>query len=349
MFFAWACPMVTMIAPEIGREFARNNLGVSSCGLRQGVFHVGAQTFVLLIFLILIVVLLGGVHKTLFRIQVKHYFVRECRGYTIFSILGIVLIIIGCSVANLIWPFFDLIMFNFVFLAFSSFSIWAPFFEDLIEKTMHNPHVKMAHLVENREELLLKLLNNLNGFEVFKQFLMKEFSVENLFFYSAATQFYNRFDPNVENPPSKQEMFKAAVEIWRIFLDNDSSLCVNLNFKTRDAIAKRFPEHIVKKSSAPRPPTRTHSLKKAMTSKTTLLTPPRPQELKDNNLDSVDEVQGDEDPQQKSNIDESEIEDMGDVVPDMFEQAKRDLMFLMSTDSFQRFCANTPDWEKYLE
>eukprot|EP00475_Leptophrys_vorax_P003546 TRINITY_DN120_c1_g1_i1.p1 TRINITY_DN120_c1_g1~~TRINITY_DN120_c1_g1_i1.p1 ORF type:complete len:530 (-),score=128.35 TRINITY_DN120_c1_g1_i1:713-2302(-) len=95
---------------------------------------------------------------------------------------------------------------------------------------------------------LLDLLNNIEGFSLFQEFLKKEFAVENLLFWNDVERF-------------KFGTIKAS-EIFALYIDEDAPLRVEIPDHIRDSIKKEFKKVMKEEDVGAR--TRMKSMQKAL-------------------------------------------------------------------------------------
>ena len=75
---------------------------------------------------------------------------------------------------------------------------------------------------------VVDLLHDPEGFELFKAFLLSEFSAESCLFYKAVQNYH--LEGNV----------REASEIYDLYVDDNAELCINISHKTRKTIRQRI-------------------------------------------------------------------------------------------------------------
>eukprot|EP00475_Leptophrys_vorax_P039935 TRINITY_DN7319_c0_g1_i1.p1 TRINITY_DN7319_c0_g1~~TRINITY_DN7319_c0_g1_i1.p1 ORF type:complete len:465 (-),score=96.79 TRINITY_DN7319_c0_g1_i1:137-1531(-) len=86
----------------------------------------------------------------------------------------------------------------------------------------------------------LSLLESKTGYLKFQEFLFKEFSVENLLFYSRTKNFEQKFMHVKESSRNFQEMIEEAKEICSFFVEGNTPLHINIRAENRKAIQDRL-------------------------------------------------------------------------------------------------------------
>eukprot|EP00475_Leptophrys_vorax_P028593 TRINITY_DN4145_c0_g2_i2.p1 TRINITY_DN4145_c0_g2~~TRINITY_DN4145_c0_g2_i2.p1 ORF type:complete len:479 (-),score=110.46 TRINITY_DN4145_c0_g2_i2:393-1829(-) len=190
-----------------------------------------------------------------------------------------------------------------------------------------------AVLERNFEAELMRCSEDQEGAEIFEEFLRAEFAIENLFFIQACHKLHQLF-PKTEERPSKldrKKFKKVAVAMRDKFILDNSPLTINLPHQIRKRIEHALERFPVEDELSPR-----------LTSFSDLdsITKPTSLEL-DKVLDSVVVAGGGAD--QKSSGhgnggDDNELEDEdANVDFHLFDQAEREILKLITTDSFTRF------------
>jgi hypothetical protein len=88
-----------------------------------------------------------------------------------------------------------------------------------------------------KKEMEFRFLHTDQGFEAFKDFLVKEFSSENAFFYKQWKNFADRYDSL-----SPEQRVSTGKMILGNFISEDAALCVNISFLCRKTTLSAPPE-----------------------------------------------------------------------------------------------------------
>jgi hypothetical protein len=163
-----------------------------------------------------------------------------------------------------------------------------------------------------KEELLLLLSSNV-GRNLFMEYLESEFSVENLFFVEAAEEFKTK-----DIYKGFEQSTSAALRIRDLFISTSSTHCVNISYNTRLTIMKKLQGVEV-------------LIQQRMMRKRSL-------DTVNSNGSSVPLV----DSQRLQSLDL-------DLVADLFEVAREEIITMMSKDTFIRFKFTRPYKEFKLQ
>jgi hypothetical protein len=189
---------------------------------------------------------------------------------------------------------------------------WSFHFNEAIRKSSMPTSAQSSSMrisLSQVKDQVTSVLEDPQGLEALKKFLITEFSVENVLFYTAVQKFRALF---AEDSFSKEEIYLSASVIYCRFISSEGVLVINISGQTRDNVRRALlvkpnPEHDEKTVDG-------------------LVTPIRiPEEIELEELGRA------------GSIATINLTNIPDVPKELFDEAWGEVLTLIAKDSFPRF------------